>query len=1341
MARERRAFGDEAIQDVAPKEELNATNIQTTDLLPFAEAKANQNTVYFDPKAWSDLAAVSKDIHDTRRVHNAYDFQEDLTDFNIDQEKMQFEYELNAKRIRNIQISDEKQKWAIAVEELKDRALKEENFELYPAIAGLRESYEKNLQKMGNESPYLEENIRTFIDQETLTELPAGLAFDKGKTEKRTEHQLMRVGAVVIADRLQMGMPAYKKNEQGQYVMAGGPKKEWKSIEESMGDYFKFGSQLFDNISTPEDQVKLANSFYNQLLLSEAKMFNRLASTGQMTIGEAQRQIENLISAYVSCDMPWVDKNNENITYNLYLEPETIAAIAQEEASIKSTTSKIHAKAAETYIAYTGGEDLIKGEYSKISYLKRASTTMAKAQEDYEKTLAGLAPAIMSGDVTAQSEANRVHEHYWSYVRPIVAAKSAVSMLRDNRGDLNEASLDIKERIRQAEYAINNGDIQGSLDALVFTNKSGKVVTDLNYPEGDILREIGEQGYQVKDLYYRNVIKALKDFTTNLDAEKLASIDPDYEYAVEGAENALSFSNIIAESKKDGKLVENQMGKAELIGHLKNLREQEKISGGNTYIAPGSTALIKRITQEISNKTLQEKVAYFSSIGNAFIESGAYETLIFSSQGKMTNEEKEAYKMITTFAIMSSSSMSSDLRKKVIDNLIGGKVPNPDLDQANKLLNNKVVGLKGANIEETIEYYLNDYKVPAELRPAFRKAMLNIAVASVAFDDHKQDLEFNASTIYTNLLDSNFDRKTGVFVHSSALANRSVPEVTNTIDLVAKNADNFLWRTGQKKRVNAKLNYQTGNIDFTIDGKPFVATGTYDPLRGSGVVPFSIAAQKPKGVSEDTWKRSTANLVHMSVALAGISDVDNNTKVLEYMNAMHPDVPVSELRNIPITYLAMLNDRELQKEYQLYCENGHTSNIDIINAPLEHKQVLTDAFDHLYMGAIPKLTDENTDPDAPSKLIDFLYTKMHNGRTVSLDIPTDVSLKMEGFPVDTVGQRLNEAGWMMSSGVRDYKPGSKHHLGTQQDHVPKGGMDSLLIPGTTMLDPVKLDNYLNTVIKPDLEVGNVNTILTSYDCLNPKFAAQYPQYQKYRDLKGANGQPLFQYYPNHYDHFHVSYVKKMIDPKTRQEIRPTLEDWEKKAVPTISRCVNKGETSFGYASDTEILALTKMHNNYKPTEWDAKNTGRSLEELSRNKITRSIALIARYQRYKAALGSKDLALMALNGAKFTLVPQQYDKDKVDHRDLSSHIFGSRIWGKAQIKTVKNKNVFNNKINHKEGRPFTAEEAVDIAKRGLSGSVSRGFSNTQGKYKWVLADESTKHYDYYKKYIDKVKRGG
>ena len=72
---QKRAFEDEIVQDVLPKEELTVHNREGINYAYAIDAAANKPGMWFSPEAWADMADISNTVHDTRRSIRANESQ------------------------------------------------------------------------------------------------------------------------------------------------------------------------------------------------------------------------------------------------------------------------------------------------------------------------------------------------------------------------------------------------------------------------------------------------------------------------------------------------------------------------------------------------------------------------------------------------------------------------------------------------------------------------------------------------------------------------------------------------------------------------------------------------------------------------------------------------------------------------------------------------------------------------------------------------------------------------------------------------------------------------------------------------------------------------------------------------------------------------------------------------------------------------------------------------------------------------------------------------------------------------------------------------------------------
>lgn len=1260
---QRRAYVDETVQDTLPGEELRVGDRGAVNIGASIDAEYNRSGLYFNPQFFRDLAEVSDDIHKTRRFSNAMKERVALQDATYQQEEDYRVKERNIQKTQNAELIDYKLSFSADVEDTKERA-KRNGQSVQTAIDNLIPKYSKLADNLYNRSAYIGDNFRKYTDEYFIRASKEGLAIDAATAEYKQRYAYDKTFALGINNIINAGW-------------------DFDRYLQSLPD------TLFPGIDKISDDAEnsIINKGYNMGFIADIKRYAAMVKTGQATPQEVKAYIAAGLAEYGDYTLTGKNEKGEDVSVKCFLEPETISVAQQLLSKLDEDRNKANAVyTAEAYKQMVGYDNAKKGEFDKIYYYN--STTLSKAREDYNNARRQLVLDAGSGNENAVKQLYEIDNHYFTVVQPQIAFRDILRKSLAEHGNMDSALRDIRARLIKVKGRLLNGDSLENVTDLSWVDKDGVMYMNLAFPESgvdpvydDFLRRSGVTGYNARYNYYQALVDAGENFLDKAQtSDLLVAMDSNYAMSMEEVSNTLTYQHLVREDAQTGTIAVNQSALGEAAQLISKSQVAAKSAAGDTIVNSASASLLSDIAKQGSNLNVKQKAFYYQAIAKSFLEAGVSDPFVFYKNAKMTDAEKEAQKQIAMWAFISKTPEYKDLENKIMTNLVGGEYPNPSLQTANALLKNKMANAKEATLSNEIQRKFNEHNIPAEFQPALRYMFTQAAVASIAGDDSKKNLTFDTK-IMDKILDANFT-KNGTYRYAAALKNTPAEEVDKRIESSLKMIEEGAKKLGFDKEITAKLDYETGLIRFYANGQPINGTGSYKPLQGSGVVPFTIDADaKPAGMPQSKYNDAQTALLASTTMLMGLSNIETSPTVQGYVKKYGGGITNDQVKQLAYKYMNEINDPEVQRGWYAYY-NSNYENTKVQAAPTEFKRVMLDSMRELHISLGGTFATFNApSQDQMNHFIDYVYTRMQNGKSVRIDVPKSTYFESNGFPYNSVDAQVRSAGygWKITSATEGkHATNSLHYRGYAVDLGFEGGWNSIF-NSVGMLDTRKLDALVNNTLNVWNKEGIIKGVYTS----NPellKGQGKNPLYAKYRNMKLADGTPMFKYYADHWDHFHVEFNRQVVDPKTNKALGGDRNKLVREMSNVLYTNMNS-KGSFGFLNRNECKSLVTLYWNYKPTQWDVEATGRSYKELTSSPIARATAAAVKYSRAKNALGSADKAVAGLQGAKFKLVLVNPGSKSVKQPD----------------------------------KLFTLEEALDLSAKGI------GSGDLRGQFVWQIAD--------------------
>lgn len=1271
MVKERRAFSDEALNVRPPSEELRVQEVPVLDLSSTMNAEYEKAGMWFNPTLFRELAKISNDVHDTRRFSRNMDFQEGLEDVKLLHDNMIKEYENTLKLDRDKNLLDYKLRAQQSFLEAIENA-KRNGTSAVDAVNVLIPEFEKTAENIGQtySSPYMEQAYTSYIQDQSIRYLDKAIISDKQVAEDRSKFTYDKFYGVGLGNMV-----------NGSWTFS--------DYVDRLPDLFP----MLDTITDVDDEESL-NKGYNMGFLADVKMKEAALKQGIISPDEFRDYVVAGITKWNKHTLVGKDDQGNKREVEVALSPDTISELNRLVADAKekrNTSNSVYT--AESYLQMTGAEYAKKGEFDKITYF--VSTNPTRAREDYMRVRAQLLMDMGAGSESAAKQLWTVDNHYWTVVYPQVAFRDILRKTLATHGNMDSALRDIGNRIIAVKDKLRSGDSLTNVTDLSWTD--GTTYLNLNYPDpdqdpvfGDFLRRSGVTDYAARYNFYQSIVEQGEKFLEKAhNTDMLAAMNSTYASALDQVDNTLTFDHLVREDANTGSVVVNESALNEAAEILKKAEIAKRGASGNSIVGTTSSRIISSVTDRAAKLNTKQKAVYFQSVAQVFQRAGVPDAFVNYKTEALTKDQREVARQIGMWSFLNQTPELRALANSVLTNQVGGEEPNPTLADANILTKGRLKNSKEADFSDDVERKLDEYNIPADFRPTLRHTFANMAAAAVSGATKDNNKTFDVNLI-NKVLDANFT-KNGTYKFSSALGGTPPEQVDSNIAAAKGMIEDGLKNLGVNKQITARVDYETGYIKFYADGQPLMGTGTYGPLQGSGIVPFGIkVGAKPVNMPDAKYKDAQASLIAGATMTVALSNVQLNAKLQDIAQKSAGNMKVQDIEKFAYKMMNVINDDGAQEDWYNYY-NSNYRNTRVKQAPNEIKKMMLDVMQTYKIGAIlggmgATRFYNPVNQDQLNHFIDFMYTRMQSGNTLRMDVPPSAHFESKGFPYMNIEEQVRAAGWKITSTTDGtHMRGSRHYKGMSSDIGLEGGFWSGMIPGTDLIRLDKLDSLVNGFIKPNNDRGNIKQILTSHKYLISGRVSEkdprYKAYAKYRNMKTKDGRPLFVYYPDHEDHFHVDWNSQMYDTATGKELNPGRTEMIRNIAHVIETNINdKG--AFGYINGNEAKAIATLFYNYKPTDWDVRATGRSISELTDSPITRGLAAAVKFQKGKNALGSANMSVMGMMGATFKLASSS---------------------GKSSLKMP--------------DKAFTLEEVIELASKGLSGVEGRG------QYRWLLADAS------------------
>lgn len=1237
----RRAQVDESVVETPPNEELRVGEVPVGHLDSMIQAQNTRAGMWWNPKVWQDLADVSKNIHETRRISRHYDFLDSLDWDSAEFDTWRNQVDNNEKRAQNIQLADEDMKMFWDIEDTRQKAMRDGS-SVYKSLNDLRNKYLKHAEDLDKTSAYMGENFRNSLNRAFNTALPSAIVKDYEINELRAQ-------ATAQGNTNMMGM----------WLLANETATFGDAIQHLANVNFKQRNAIQDNT----DDLQM-NKDYNTLFLLNLEKYGAAFKAGKLSIDQVRMGVEGDLAKYAEWFVEGPLSTGEKATVRCTLTPDTVTAAKEFIYNLDKNKNKadaVYASQAYNELTMKTLTDKTDEPFAWMHANYYKTTSLSKGQQDWVQYRNSLMAAAADGDQQALNDLTALDMRWYKVVRPRLMLMSILSGSLEDTGSYGRAINEIRSRATALEYALSKGEVQGAVPSLIFTDSANQIIANFGYPQGDLdnygssIVRNGEPIFGSKQTYYQATLDQMRGFLDayEKDPNMLAPLNADYQRAQNELITVAGYENMVAVSPKDGMMVPNIAGQNNFVDKIKQMQVMANQYGGKTILNPDSPQVLNNFANVANNLDGQAYLAYVRSIAQGYVKAGVVTPFASYKNRAASKEVQQLAADIAMWGYIESNPTLKKYSGWVQNNKIGGVEPNPTLSNSDKFITDRSKFRKGGvDLEQEMQFWFNEYNIPEDFRPTLRHTIVNVATGIL---NHDEKAEFDSNLI-GNLLDSNFTKK-GTFRHSSALSGVSIDSLDSEVDKMRNMINKGTKNLGIPGSTTTQIDYKTGSIRLYTDGAQFMGYGVYDPLRGSGVVPFQIwTNNRPADMSEGKYQQSIAIMTSGAVLLGGLAGIDTNGVLQKYADKKAPNIKVSDIKSLGIQYLNALGQKEIQDEFLQY-RNSNYTNIRVQNAPSELKALLVESLNTFFNRQGTRVTK-----DEMNHLIDFLYTRSQNNKVMRVDVPISTYYESKGYPFTNVMNRVNSSGWVITSAAEGnpsdnvHSPRSLHYTGFAIDIGGAGGFGSIFNYNTGHFYSNKIESLYRNFIKPELDDGAIKYIRTDsrlIQALPPNI----------RNLKNKSGERVFQVQNDgkHYNHFHVEFYDRTFRPGSKQELNSASSFVSQSNVNKLYNNLNSLGSTYRVTRAEAKAALTLLWN-YKVTEYDARSTGHTVKELMSSPFLQAQTALRQVAKASVRLGSRNDALKGLQGARYRL---RY-KGKIQSGLKKNSIFGDS--GQVSSKT-------------------------------------------------------------------------
>lgn len=1222
---QRRAFEDEAIQPAVPQEELKVTDRKAMDYTANLDAEYNRAGAFFNPDFFNSLAQISSDIHGVRRTKDYYDAQLDRLITKSNYDTVEKDYERELKNTADLNVFDSKMLDMRRREEARLNA-KNSGQNYAEVVPQLQMKLEDDIDKWGTTSPYIAEQLNKYKEETYPGVMRDAIRDDGDMNQAKALLRLQAYGDIISNDIA-----------QGR-----------TTLDDAVSGLSRMVEPLA-NVAQVKGEIAM-NNIYNQIMRNQIAGVEGDVKNGNLTVDQGKQKILALLTDYRTKTIDGVRERHTDFTedpqgkeivtqerYNVWLDQDTLDAAQKLMGDLDKYKPKISTiGVAEDYLTMLDYKTWKDGDnFDKSPYLR--GTSLAKLRDDWWRTRSTLAQAVNDGDPNAAAKLYEVDTAYFK-ARQVVLAANFLNRLNITTGNNLTARTKLTEIQNALLHDLNKGNVgqfRNVPSYLVLDN--GTNVINLGFPsdadfEDYMRRSPGQDLDTMKYNYYKDMYNVLtKVITQDVTSDKVSMLDPQYSEYTNKVEQMLVPQNLVS-TDAQGHVVMNLDGVNQLA---QLMQEGERIgmkANNGAYIGAPTSAILESFTKKVNAMTPEIKAVAIRSYAEACIKAGNYGGLLDSMMNaSLSGDARAVVQQASVYALMASDPSLKAYMGNVSDLQISKTFTNLTVGGAQNELKNHGF----ASFSAALEQKMAQAKVPAEFKPAVRSAALQLYLADL--EKHMGDKNYAgykvSGTLLDRLISANF--KNGAYIHSSVLRGVNIDNLVNNANTAKDQVHTGLKKLGVKPgEVDTRINYKAKAEEIYVGGQPLYLTGSGSSLTGSGLQPFMLYFDnKPATMPQGKYDSAHTALLTGATSLAACSDVRSSSKMQDVLAKKGKGMNVDTLEDLTCQMLNTAADPEVQKAWYEYF-NSNFTNTQVVNAPDGAKDVFVDIYGQGFWENVTTGGRKGAmTRDQLNHYIDFLYTRMQNGKSARLDMAVTTYVQGKGVPLAEIRENMSKSKhpWYISALKDDhskYTPSgaiSQHYYKKSMDIGLTGGFAQATFTTRNGVNIKReyLDSALNDVILPGVKAGYITSV--GYNFYNLRHD---PAFAKYRNMKNKQGQPLFiEYKGDHPNHFHLNLSEPWVDGKPTPKAPASGQ-----FITDTTHLIKTNVAGIYNYQDARACARQGIH--YTATADDAKRMNRPLSVLNSNAAYRAQAYANKFAYYRNAFRSTNFAVAAMAGCTF-----------------------------------------------------------------------------------------------------------
>jgi hypothetical protein len=985
MAKERRAFTDEAVQDTLPNENINLTERHPLDLTSSIGAQEQKKGFFLNPEIGLYLAQTSSAVHEGRRAGYDRDFRLENIDYEAEEQLRTFKntlaLEYRAKSFTNDYIN--KRQTA-----LSDELNKSDYTEVHrqDILDNFMNNIEKDVSRMyqkgnyfaadqirGWAQKYYEDNINSAVSSDLKKDADIHSYNQEASymsaitstvnNQKCTTDDFNRV-VTYSTYRNMMDSTYIKdyedvKNNNTYYnaaarTMVAGMVSNFKAglstADQTIAQLVELGTKY--NLKTFTGYRVLNNADKVMIENYGIEYFQKFYGTNAKVLNVTDEELQKTEAGQILLKSGIVDsmRNPDGTiqvieeTWNTAFDEVTNRTIATAINDIKK--NKLGALPALTMDAFDqtyGVENIKKGNYANNVALY--STSDEQYEKDFRSSYETYKYVLANSDsdtVKLQRARQFKDQVIYSYgprqIYKLLEYAQGSGELTPGKGP-SKALLDLIDTI-ETKYIRNNEYIPDEIPELIFNN-DGVVSANFNVP-AEYMKSLainGDSEQLIKKAILVEQIKAFRGQVNGLmegNGAAFARNTPEYSRGMQQVKDAITPNNLLVVNKEKG-TVSIRLDECRNAGN--QIRTVQEFTNGSTGIynnALASQDALKEFYVNYSKLgTSAEREQYALAAGVVMNNIGTADVFMSGNYATASRDEKYFLNKAMGYAFLENSEMKkyTDLIAYKSEDSSMPALVSPTLNNISDLARKnpellKIDHLTDKNFQSSVYNILNKYKVDNKYRES-----LGLLAASMAASRMKGQAGATGTFDlgdFESVIKANFDSN-GLYKFSTGY---STPDGTNGINTQAGYA-------GYAKEFDNRIKNYTfdKNAKFTPDPdskKGEITLGSGNKLMyptPSGKVPFTVV-QTTEGNPGQKALEYKSGIVTGAINVASFTDIASNREVQRKFNFFNKDNKgawtTGKVEMYAQKLLGHMGKEETQRAFLRYMKDPRRGNVDSV---------------------------------------------------------------------------------------------------------------------------------------------------------------------------------------------------------------------------------------------------------------------------------------------------------------------------------------------------------------------------------------------------------------------------